>query len=295
MTSPVQPDPATSTVAPDLPRRPRRSRDWLALLAGCALAALWICAALGAFTGIAGDPDRITGTRLHPPSSTWWFGTDNIGRAMLPRLLEGIGTTLVLSSLAVLVTAVLSTAVGILAGYRGGWLNELVMRVTDVLFAFPAIILAVLVAAVVGPGRLAATASIILVTIPLMTRVVRAAAAVVATRDYVTSAVISGASLPRVLAVHLLPNVAGTIAVQGTYALSVGILVEGGLSFLGFGVQPPQASLGVLIQEGGTYVVSAPWLLFTPGVVLVIAILSVNVLGDALRDRLEPQDVRSLT
>lgn len=285
----------TGPAAPPPVRRARRRHgDALTTAAAVCLLLLWICAAVGLFTNLAGNPDRIAGPRLQRPSGQWLLGTDNLGRSMVPRLFEGVGTTLVLSSIAVLVTAVLSTALGIVAGYLGGLLNEIVMRLTDVIFSFPAIILAVLVSAIVGPGRVAAAASIVLVTIPLMTRVVRAAATGVAGRDYVTSAVISGVPMRRVLLVHVLPNVAGTVAVQGTYALSVGILVEGGLSFLGFGVQPPESSLGVLIQQGGVYVVSAPWLLIAPAVVLVMAILSINILGDALRDRLEPQEVRSL-
>ncbi|MEU8354765.1 ABC transporter permease [Nonomuraea sp. NPDC048882] len=251
--------------------------------------------ALGSPVGIGGDPDAIVGPRLQPPGPGWWLGTDNLGRSLLPRVMEGVGTTLLLSSVAVLVTAALSATFGIVAGYRGGYLNELVMRLVEVLYSFPAIVLAILVAAVLGPGQTAALASIVLVTIPLMTRLVRAAAVAVSQRDYVTSAVISGARLPRVLVRHVLPNVAGTIAVQGTYALSVGIAVEGGLSFLGFGVQPPQASLGVLIQQGGTYMIAAPWLILGPGVVLVAAILAINVVGDGLRDRLEPRETRTLT
>jgi peptide/nickel transport system permease protein len=183
---------------------------------------------------------------------------------------------------------------GIVAGYRGGIVNELILRLVEVLYSFPAVVLAILVAAVVGPGRLAAQASIVLVTIPLMTRLVRAAAVGVAQRDYVTAAIISGARLPRILGRHLLPNVAGTIAVQVTYALSVGIAVEGGLSFLGFGVQPPQASLGVLIQQGGTYMIAAPWMIIGPGTVFVIAVLAINVVGDGLRDRFEPRQARAL-
>ncbi|MGN9785398.1 ABC transporter permease [Nonomuraea sp. ZG12] len=262
--------------------------------AGVAVLLLLVLLALGSLVSLGGDPDAIVGPRLQPPGADWWLGTDNLGRSMLPRVMEGVGTTLLLSSLAVLMTAVLSVALGILAGYRGGYLNELVMRVVEVLYSFPALVLAILVAAVAGPGQMAAVASIVLVTIPLMTRLVRAAAVSVAGRDYVTSAVISGAGLPRILGRHVLPNVSGTVAVQGTYALSVGIAVEGGLSFLGFGVQPPQASLGVLIQQGGTYMMAAPWLIIGPGVVLVLAILSINVFGDGLRDRLEPRETRSL-
>lgn len=261
---------------------------------GLACLVLLVVFALGSTVHIGGDPDAIVGPRLQPPGAKWWLGTDNLGRSILPRVMEGVGTTLLLSCTAVLLTATLSAGLGIVAGYRGGAVNEFVSRFVEVLYAFPAIVLAILVAAVVGPGQLAALASIVLVTIPLMTRLVRAAAVGVAQRDYVTAAVISGARLPRILGRHVLPNVAGTIAVQATYALSVGIAVEGGLSFLGFGVQPPQASLGVLIQQGGTYMIAAPWLIVGPGVVLVLAILAINVLGDGLRDRFEPKETRAL-
>lgn len=262
---------------------------------GIGCLAVLVLFALGSLVGAGGDPDAIVGPRLQPPGPGWWLGTDNLGRSLLPRIMEGVGTTLLLSSIAVLVTAALSALFGIVAGFRGGYVNELVMRLVEVLYSFPAIVLAILVAAVLGPGQIAAMASIVLVTIPLMTRLVRGAAVAVAHRDYVTSAIISGARLPRVLGRHVLPNVAGTIAVQGTYALSVGIAVEGGLSFLGFGVQPPQASLGVLIQQGSTYMVAAPWLIVAPGVVLVAAILAINVVGDGLRDRFEPRETRTLT
>jgi peptide/nickel transport system permease protein len=268
-------------------------RDWLSR-AGLVCLALLVVLAIGSVLDVAGDPDAIVGPRMAPPGPGYLFGTDNLGRSMLPRIMEGISTTLLLSSVAVLVTAALSAVLGIVAGYRGGAVNELILRLVEVLYSFPAIVLAILVAAVVGPGQLAAQASIVLVTIPLMTRLVRAAAVGVAQRDYVTAAIISGARLPRILGRHLLPNVAGTIAVQVTYALSVGIAVEGGLSFLGFGVQPPQASLGVLIQQGATYMIAAPWMIIGPGSAFVVAVLAINVVGDGLRDRFEPRQARAL-
>jgi peptide/nickel transport system permease protein len=270
-----------------------RRVDWLTRTGVGCLAVLVLGTVLGRL--VSGDPEAMTGPRLSPPGAGHLLGTDQLGRSLLPRLFEGIGTTLLLSAIAVVVTAVLATLLGLAAGYWGGWLGEVVSRLTDVLYSFPTIVLAILVAAVVGPGQTATLCSIVLVTIPLMTRLVRAAAVTVSQRDYVTSAVISGARWPRVLFRHLLPNISGTIAVQGTYALSVGILVEGGLSFLGFGVQPPQSSLGALIQQGITYLLTAPWLVIVPGIVLVVAILAINVIGDGLRDSLEPREARSLT
>jgi peptide/nickel transport system permease protein len=269
--------------------------DWLTRTGAVCLAVIVLVSVVGTVFSLGGQPDAIVGPRLESPNGEWLLGTDQLGRALLPRLFEGITTTLLLSTIAVLVTAVLATLLGLIAGYWGGWIGEIVLRLVEVLYSFPTIVLAILVAAVIGPGRTATVCSIVLITIPLMTRLVRAAAVTVSGRDYVTSAVISGARWPRLLFRHVLPNVSGTIAVQGTYALSMGILVEGGLSFLGFGVQPPQSSLGALIQQGSTYLLTAPWLVTTPGIVLVVAILSINVFGDGLRDSLEPRKARSLT
>ncbi|MFJ5837245.1 ABC transporter permease [Streptomyces shenzhenensis] len=271
-----------------------RSGDGLLRGAVWVLLALVLATLLGQLTGAGGRPDAIVGPRLSPPGSGWLLGTDNLGRSLLPRLLQGIGTTLLLSTLAVACTAVISTALGVVAGYRGGRTAELILRIGDVLYSFPAIVLAVLVAAVLGPGRTTALAAIVLVTVPLMTRMVGVAARAVARREFVTAARISGVRAPTIMLRHILPNVAGTVAVQGTYALSVGILVEGGLSFLGYGVQLPDASLGLLIQEGGLYMVGAPWLIVAPGVVLVAAIMAINLVGDSLRDRFEPRETRSL-
>lgn len=138
-------------------------------IGGLVCLAVLVVFALGSLVGAGGDPDAIVGPRLQPPGPGWWLGTDNLGRSVLPRVMEGVGTTLLLSSVAVLVTAALSATFGIIAGYRGGYLNELVMRLVEVLYSFPAIVLAILVAAVLGPGQTAALASIVLVTIPLMT------------------------------------------------------------------------------------------------------------------------------
>jgi peptide/nickel transport system permease protein len=271
-----------------------RSYDGLFRTAVWVLGALLVVTLAGRLTGVGGRPDAIVGPRLMPPGAGWPLGTDNLGRSLLPRLLQGIGTTLLLSCLAVACTALISTALGVIAGYRGGRTAEVILRFGDMLYSFPAIVLAVLVAAVLGPGRTAALAAIVLVTVPLMTRMVGTAARAVARREFVTAARISGVRAPTIMLRHILPNVAGTVAVQGTYALSVGILVEGGLSFLGYGVQLPDASLGLLIQEGGLYMVGAPWLIVAPGVVLVAAIMAINLIGDSLRDRFEPRETRSL-
>lgn len=292
-----------TAIPPTMRRRGpmRQARAYLASFDGFTRAAIWVLAALflfallGSWFGVGGSPTDIAGRRLQPPSLAFPGGTDSLGRSMLPRLLEGITTTLLLSAAAVVLAAVIATASGIVAGYHGGKTGGAIMRVGDILCAFPAIVLAILVAAVVGPGSIAALASIVLVTVPLMTRMVGQAARQVAQRDFVISAVISGVTTRTIMTRHILPNVAGTIAIQGTYALSVAILVEGGLSFLGYGVQVPGASLGLLVQEGAVYMVKAPWLILAPGAVLVVAILAINLVGDSLRDRFDPREARPLT
>lgn len=258
----------------------------------CALLALSI---IGRLVPPLADSTSTVGPRLAPPSLQYPLGTDPLGRSVLNRLLEGIGTTLLLSAVAVIITAVFATVLGIIAAYYGSWVRESVMRLGDVLYAFPAILLAILVAATIGPGTAATLVSIVLVTVPLMTRLVAASASRIMQRDFVTSARISGVAAPRIMGRHLLRNVSGTVTVQATYALSVAILVEGGLSFIGYGVQLPASSLGLLASEGAVYMTRAPWILFASTIVLVLAILSITLIGDSLRDRFEPREASDLS
>ena len=194
-----------------------------------------------------------------------------------------------------LITALAGTVLGIAAGYLGGLVDGLIARVADVLFAFPALLFGLLAAAVVGPGQASAIAVISTATLPLFVRVIRSVALSVAGREFALAAVVAGASPWRVMAVHILPNIAGAAMVQLTYALSIGMLIESGLSFLGLGVQPPDASLGSLLRLGSVYLTVAPWLALIPGLMLALAIMAVNLLGDAIRDGLEPLRGRPLT
>lgn len=271
-----------------------RHSDTLLRTAIIVLGAIVVVTVIAVLTGVTGSTSATVGGRLEGASALAPLGTDNLGRSLLPRLFEGIATTLVVSLVAVACSAAVSTLLGMLSGYYGGAVNELVMRVADVLYAFPALVLAILVSALLGPGRPAAIISIVVITIPLMTRVVRIATRSVAERDFIVSARISGVRTPLIFVRRLLPNIAGTLAVQASYALSVAILVEGGLSFLGFGVQVPEASLGLLIQQGMLYMTQAPLLLIVPGAVLIVSILCINIIGDGLRDRFEPRETRSL-
>lgn len=232
--------------------------------------------------------------RLAAPSLEFPFGTDALGRSLLPRVLVGIRNTLLLSSVAVLATAFVGVTLGLTSAYKGGAVDQVIVRLMDILFSFPALLLAILVSSVMGPGMPGAVVAIVVVTIPLMTRVVRASALSVAERDFVIAAEVSGARPTYLMVVHLLPNVAGQIAIQATYAVSLGILIESTISFLGLGVQPPSASLGSLMRESTEYLTLAPWLALGPGMILALTIASVNLVGDALRDVLDPREQRGL-
>ncbi|MGZ3195667.1 MAG: ABC transporter permease [Croceibacterium sp.] len=269
--------------------------DHLGLFGLVLLVVLLFLGAAGPFLPL-GDPNEIgAGPRLGPPSLAFPIGNDELGRNVLPRVVEGIGVTFLLSSVAVAITAVIGTLLGMAAGYLRGLADGVIARVADVLFAFPALLFGLLASAVLGPGNISAIIVISTATLPLFIRVVRSVTLSFAEREFVLAAVVSGASTWRVLWVHLLPNVLGAAIVQLTYALSIGMLIESGLSFLGLGVQPPHASLGSLLRLGSVYLTVSPWLVLVPGLVLALAIMSVNLLGDAIRNMLEPLRGRPLT
>lgn len=275
------------------------ARIWRAdVLSAFGLAALGLLIFLGIFGQWLplGDPTRIAaGPRLGAPSLAFPFGTDELGRSFLPRVVQGIRATFLLSGIAVLISAVIGTMLGMAAGYFGRGVDIVVARGADILFAFPALLVGLLVSAVMGPGQFSAISVIAIATLPLLIRVVRSVTLSVAGRGFVIAARVAGASWARILIVHILPNVMGAVVVQLTYALSIGMIIESALSFLGLGVQPPEASLGSLLRQGSAYLTIAPWMVLSAGAVLSLAIMSVNLVGDAVRDMLEPLKGRALT
>jgi peptide/nickel transport system permease protein len=266
------------------------SKDPLAQAGAITLLLLLAVGILGAATGLFGSPSRLGGTALHPPSLNMPFGTDNLGRSVFARTVAGIKQSILLSAIAVLIAVVAGAALGMCAGYFRGLVDEAVGRLADALFSFPAVVLAILISAIFRPGPWSAIAAVALVTLPIVTRVVRAATLNVAHRDFVTQARIAGSSHVRTLLVHILPNVGGAIAVQTAYSVSFGMIIESGISFVGLGVQPPNASLGSLLLEGRPYLAVAPWLALIPGAVLAVTILSVNFVGDGLRRTFYPAE-----
>lgn len=227
--------------------------------------------------------------RLKPPNGTYLMGTDLFGRDAASRLMAGIGQSFVIAFASVGLATLLGTIIGLLAGWWGGWLDGVFMRSMDVLLAFPAILLALLIIAIVGPGTMTSVIAIAAVYTPIFARVVRGPTLSLKRRDFVDAARTFGSSQRYILSRHLLLNLVAPLTVQVTLALAWALLTEAGLSFLGLGTQPPAPSLGLMMSEARNLMQQAPWLLAFPGLTIMLGILGFNLFGDALRDILDPK------
>ncbi|HEY3604239.1 MAG TPA: ABC transporter permease [Sporichthyaceae bacterium] len=233
--------------------------------------------------------DVVSG-RLAGPSASHWLGTDQLGRDIASRILIGSRDSLRVAVVAVAIATVLGSTAGLLAGYRRGWLDALLMRSMDVLFAFPAILVAIAVLAVRGPGPTNASLALGLVYTPIFARVARAGALSVRESGYVQAARAAGARDRRILWRHVLPNVSGPIIVQISLSLAFALLAEAALSFLGLGTQPPHPSWGGMLSDGRDYLQQAWWMAAFPGLAIFFVVLACNLVGDALRDALDPRE-----
>lgn len=236
-------------------------------------------------------PNRID--RLHAPSTAYWMGTDLFGRDVTSRLMQGIGESFAVAFLSVALASIIGIILGLTAAWFGRRWDGVIMRLMDVLLAFPAILLALLIIAVVGPGTWTSVAAIAIVYTPIFTRVVRGPALSLKGRDFVDAARTFGSSKRYILTRHLLLNLVAPLTVQITLALAWSLLTEASLSFLGLGTQPPAASLGLMLSDSRNLMETAPWLMIFPGVAIMISILGFNLLGDALRDILDPKAQRT--
>ncbi|ESW87533.1 ABC transporter permease [Mesorhizobium sp. M0902] len=232
--------------------------------------------------------------RLHAPDSTYWMGTDLFGRDVASRLMTGIGQSFIVAFFSVAVATLAGTVLGLAAAWFGRRWDGLVMRIMDVVLAFPAILLALLIVAVAGPGTSTSVIAIAIVYTPIFTRVVRGPALSLKAREFVDAARTFGSSAGYIVTRHLLLNLVAPLTVQVTLALAWALLTEAGLSFLGLGTQPPAASLGLMLSDSRNLMETAPWLMIFPGVAIMIGILGFNLLGDALRDVLDPKMRRSI-
>lgn len=249
---------------------------------------------LAALLGLLGltphDPlgqDRLA--RLQAPSATYWLGTDLFGRDMLSRLMEGIGRSFAVALLSVSLAATLGTILGLTAAWFGGLWDGVAMRSMDVLLAFPAILLALLIVAILQPGLWTSVLAIAIVYTPIFTRVARGPALSLKTRSFVDAARTFGSSRTYILSRHLLGNLVAPLTVQFTLALAWALLTEAALSFLSLGTQPPHPSLGLMLSDSRNLMELAPWLLIYPAAVIMLAVLGFNLLGDALRDITDPK------
>ena len=227
--------------------------------------------------------------RLEAPSSAHWFGTDDLGRDILSRVVLGAGVSLRVGFLAVAIALLIGTTIGLLAGFYGRWIDDALMRVMDMLFAFPAVLLAIAVLAVRGTGWGNTALAIGIVYIPVFARVTRASVLGVREEVYVRASRSVGASDWRLLTRHVLPNAAPPIIVQTSISLAFAVLAEAALSFLGLGTQPPDPSWGLMLAEGRGFIDLAWWLAFFPGMAIFLTVLCFNLLGDGLRDVLDPK------
>lgn len=227
--------------------------------------------------------------RLAAPSGEHWLGTDAFGRDVLSLILAGAQNSITVGLLAVGIGLALGGALGLLAAARRGWLEELVMRFADFTFAFPAILSAIMLAAVFGASTMNSIVAIAIFNIPVFARVVRASANAVWARDFILASRSAGKDSLRITWEHILPNILAVIVVQATIQFALAILAEAALSYLGLGTQPPTPSWGRMLNEAQAYVFRAPWLAVWPGCAIAIAVLGLNLLGDGLRDLTDPR------
>ena len=265
--------------------RPLRIRG-AGFAAGAALTAAFIAVALIAMVWTPYDPTAISIVgKLQPPGRQHWFGTDQLGRDTLSLLMAGARNTLGVALLSVVIGACAGVPLGLVAAARRGATDEIVMRGADLIFAFPSILLAILITAALGPGAVNAIIAIGVFNIPVFARVARAGALTLWTRDYTLAAQVAGKSRARISIEHILPNLASVLVIQATIQFSLGVIAEAGLSYVGLGAQPPTPSWGRMLNEAQPLTALDPLLALYPGFAVVLLVIGLNLLGDGLRRR----------
>lgn len=273
-----------------------RTRAWrllagnpVTVLSALTLLAVFVIALTATWIAPYGVNDVDVPQALRPPSGTHWLGTDELGRDVLSRVLIAVQASMKVAVISVTFAAVLGVTLGLLAGYRGGWPDTVVMRMVDVMFAFPVLLLALSIVAVLGPGLTTTILAIGIVYIPIFARVARASTLSVRVEPYVAVSRTMGTGSGYILARHIVPNITGPLIVQLSLSLAFAILSEAALSFLGLGLQPPAPSLGRMIFDSQGFVTLAWWMAVFPGLAIFVIVLACNLLGDSLRDVLDPK------
>jgi peptide/nickel transport system permease protein len=267
---------------------PFRSRN---LLLGAALTSLFVAAALISFLW---TPHNVTqmniAAKLQTPNATYWLGSDHFGRDIFSMIMVGARTSIAVALVAVVIGMGLGIPLGLTAAARpGSLLDEVIMRGNDLVFAFPSLVIAILITAIFGPGAVNAIIAIGIFNIPVFARLTRGAALPLWQREFIMAARVAGTGTARISAEHILPNVTNLLIVQGTIQFSLGILAEAGLSYVGLGAQPPLPSWGRMLADAQTMVSFAPHLALIPGGAIILTVLGLNLMGDGLRDLLDPR------
>ncbi|GGK16961.1 peptide ABC transporter substrate-binding protein [Caldalkalibacillus thermarum] len=227
--------------------------------------------------------------KLAKPSSEHWLGTDHLGRDIYSRIIYGTQITLYVGFVSVLIGAFFGVLLGIISGYYGGWIDALIMRIMDVLLAFPGILLALAIVSALGPDMINVIIAVAIFAVPTFARIVRGSTLAVRKMEYIEAIRALGARDGKIIFQHILPNVMSPIIVQGTLYIASAILIASGLSFLGLGAQPPTPEWGAMLAGGRNYIWDAPHVSLYPGIAIVVSVLAFNLLGDGLRDALDPR------
>jgi peptide/nickel transport system permease protein len=260
-------------------------------MVGFGLTVIFVIAALISFVWTPYDATAISIVdRLKGPSALHWFGTDLFGRDILSMIMVGARTSIAVAIVAVGIGVVIGVPLGLAAAAkRGSLADEIIMRANDLVFAFPALLIAILITAVFGPGAVNAIIAIGIFNIPVFARLSRAAALTLWTREFIFAARVSGKGAARISAEHILPNIMNLLIVQGTIQFSLGILADAALSYVGLGAQPPLPSWGRMLAEAQTMIGIAPHMALFPGTAIVLTVLGLNLMGDGLRDLFDPK------
>lgn len=275
-------------------RIPKPLRNPSLVIGGLIVLALVTLAVLAPVLATHGIDKPDMRNRFSYPTFEHLLGTDNLGRDLWSRLIYGARVSLSIGVISVSVAALIGTTVGLAAGYFGGWVDMLLMRITDVFLGFPAVVLTLAIVAVLGPGIVNISAAIIAVTWTEYARVVRATTLVLREQNYVQAARALGASAPRILFREILPNTLGPIIVLASLGLGTAVIIESAMSFLGFGLPPPTPTWGWTLSYGTRFIRDEPWLSIISGATIMVTVLGFNLLGDGLRDILDPRQLTRL-
>lgn len=266
-------------------------RDRTALLGVFFIALFVLIAALAPVLAPFPPTEQSIVNALRPPNEVYWLGTDEFGRDILSRVLYGTRPALLVGILSVAVSMAIGVPLGMLSGFRMGWVDRAVTATVDIMLSFPPLLFALMIVTLLGSGVFIVILAIGIAHVPIFIRLARSATMVVKQLDFISASRTFGASDLHILARHVLPNIIGPIIIMGTLSIAGAIREEAALSFLGLGIQPPAPSWGNIIRDGIADILEAPWMAIVPGIFLTVSVLAFNMVGDSLRDMLDPRDL----